>query len=138
MQQDAGHLLHLLLHGLAVAGHGLFHLHGGVFVDGQPRLCRRQQNDTARLGHADDGGLVVLVEQFLDGQHLRLGPLDDFLDAGVHLVEPPLERHPRVGADRAEIHRCEPVSRIVQNAPSHDGITGVDAQNSHSAIPFLL
>ena len=72
MQQNAGHLLHLLFHGFAVAGDGLLDLHRGVLVDGQARLRRRQQDDAARLGHADDGGLVVLVEQLFDGQHLRL------------------------------------------------------------------
>ena len=113
-------------------------LHGGVLVDGQARLRRCQQNDPARLGHADDGGLVVLVEQLFDGQHLRLCPLDDLPDAGIHLIQPPLERHPGIGAHRAEIHRRKPVACIVHNAPSHDGIPRVDAQNSHSAIPFLL
>ena len=138
MQQDAGHLLHLLLDRFAVARDGLFHLHGRVLVDGDARLCRRQQDDTARFRHADDRRLVVLVEQLLDGKHLRPGPLDDLFHAGVHLVEPPLERDPCIGADRSEIHRREPVPRIVQNAPSYDGIPRVDAQNSHSAIPFLL
>ena len=101
-------------------------------------LRRCQQDDAARLGHADDGGLVVLIEQLFDGQHLRLCPLDDLPDAGIHLIQPPLERHSGIGAHRAEIHRRKPVACIVHNAPSHDGIPRVDAQNSHSAIPFLL
>ena len=67
-----GHLLHLLFHGLAVAGNGLLHLHGGVLVDGDARLRRRQQDDPAGLGHADHRGLVVLVEQLFDGKHLGL------------------------------------------------------------------
>jgi len=138
MQQDAGHLLHLLFHGLAVAGNGLFHLHGGVLVDGDARLRRRQQDDPAGLGHADHRGLVVLVEQLFDGKHLGLCLLNDLPDAGVDLVQPLLKRHPGIGAHGPEIHRCKPVARIVQNAPAHNGVTRVDAQNSHSAIPFLL
>ena len=138
MQQDAGHLLHLFLHGLAVAGDGLFHLHGGVLVDGQARLRRRQQDDAARLGHADDGGLVVLIEQLFDGQHLRLRARDDLLDAGVHLVQAALKGYARVGAYGTKVHRRKPVAHIIHHAPAHDGVAGVDAQNSHSAIPFLL
>ena len=138
MQQDAGHLLHLLFHGFAVAGDGLLDLHRGVLVDWQTRLRRRQQNDAARLGHADDGGLVVLVEQLFNRQHLRLRPLDDLFDARIHLVQPPLERHAGVGTHRAKIHRCKAVSRVIHHAPSHDGVARVDAQYSHSAIPFLL
>ena len=138
MQQNAGHLLHLLFHGLAVAGDGLLDLHGGVLVDGKPRLRRRQQDDAARLGHADDGGLVVLVEQLFDGQRLWPCPLDDLPDACIHLIQPPLERHTGVRAHRAEIHRCKAVSRIVHHAPAHDRVARVDAQYSHSAIPFLL
>ena len=33
-------------------------------------LRRRQQNDPPRLGHADDGGLVVLIEQLLSLIHI--------------------------------------------------------------------
>ena len=136
MQQYPGHLLHLLFHGLAVAGDRLLDLHGGVLVDGQPRLRCRQQNDPARFGYADDGGLVVLVEQLFDGKHLGLCALDDLLDAGIHLVQPPLKRHACVRAHRAEIHRRKAVARILHHAPAHDGVTGVDAQNSHAAFPF--
>ena len=102
------------------------------------RLRCRQQDDPAGLGHADHSGLVVLVEQLFDGKHLRLCPLDDLPDAGIDLVQPLLKRHPGIGAHGPEIHRCKPVARIVQNAPAHNGVTRVDAQNSHSAIPFLL
>ena len=63
VQHYAGHLLNLLLHGLAVAGDGLRGLHGCVFVDRHAALRRSQHNDAAGLGHADDGGLVVLVVQ---------------------------------------------------------------------------
>ena len=87
---------------------------------------------------ADDRGLVVLVEQLFDGQHLGLRPLNDLFDARVHLVQPPLKRHTRVGAHRAKIHRSKAVSRVIQNAPAHDGVARVDAQYSHPAIPFLL
>ena len=135
VQQHPGHLLHLFFHGLAVAGDSLLDLHGGVLVDGQARLRRRQQDDAARLGYADDGGLVVLVEQLFDSQRLGPGALDDLFDARVHLVQTPLERYARVGAHRAIIHRREPVARIIHHAPAHDGIAGVDAQNSHAVIP---
>ena len=75
---------------------------------------------------------------FIVNQHLRLRPLDDVLDARIHLVQPPLERHAGVGTHRAKIHRCKAVSRVIHHAPSHDGVARVDAQYSHSAIPFLL
>ena len=136
MQQHPGHLLHLLFDGLAVAGDRLLDLHGGVLVDGQPRLRRRQQYDPARLGYTDDGGLVVLVEQLFDGQHLGLCAFDDLLDAGIHLIQPLLKRYARVRAHRAEIHRRKAVARILHHAPAHDGVTGVDAQNSHAVFPF--
>ena len=137
-QQHAGHLLHLLFDRLAVPGDRLLDLHGGVLVDGQPRLRRRQQDHPAGLGHADDGGLVVLIEQLFDGQHLRLRPRDDLPDAGVHLVQAALKGHARVGAYGTKVHRRKPVAHIIHHAPAHDGVAGVDAQNSHSAIPFLL
>ena len=135
MQQHAGHFLHLLFHCLAVAGDCLLDLHGGVLVDGQARLRRCQQNDPPRLGHADHGGLVVLVEQLFDGQHLRPGALDHLFDTGVHLIQTPLERHACIGAHRTEIHRRKPVAPVIHHAPAHDGVAGVDAQNSHAAIP---
>ena len=53
-----------------------------------------------------------------------------------HLVQPPFKRHARVRAHRAEIHRRKAVARILHHAPAHDGVTGVDAQNSHAAFPF--
>ena len=68
MQQHPGHLLHLFFDRFAVPGDRQFHWHRGVFVDGQPRLCSCQQDDPPGLGYADNGRLVVLVEQLLNGQ----------------------------------------------------------------------
>ena len=136
MQQHAGHLLHLLFHSLAVTGNSLLYLHGGVLVDGQACLRCRQQDHAAGFCHADDRGLIVLVEQLFDGKHLGPSALDHLFDACIHLVQTALERHARVGAHRTEVHRRKPVACVIHHAPAHDGVAGVDAQNSHATNTF--
>lgn len=44
-QQQLDHLLDLPLVRMAVAAHRLFDLHGGIFIQGKPRLLGRQQGD---------------------------------------------------------------------------------------------
>ena len=134
VQKDAGHLLDLLFHRLAVAGHRLLDLHGGVLAHLHTGLGRRQQNHAAGLGHTDDGGLVVLVIQLFNGQRLRLVAVQDVGHAVVDLHQPLLKRGVFVGADGAVGRRREPVARVIQNPPAHNGIAGVDAQYPHLSL----
>ena len=135
VQHYAGHLLNLLLHGLAVAGDGLLDLHGCVFVDRHAALRRGQQNDAAGLGHADDGGLVVLVVQLFDGEGLGLVALADVEYALINFNEALFKGRVLLGDDRPVADGCKAVADVLHNAPAHNGIPRVDAQNAHSPIP---
>ena len=126
VQHHAGHFLDLLFHGLAVARDGLLDLHGGVLVDRHAALRCRQQNDAARFGHADDGGLVVLVVQFFDGECLGLVAFADVQYAVVDLDQALLKRGVFLGDNSPVAHRCKPVAHIFHNAPAHDRVAGVD------------
>ena len=127
MQHQAHHFHHLFFHGLAIAGERLLHLHGGVFINRHPALRRRQQDHTTRLGHADHRGLVVLIIQLLNGQCLGLIGFAHLLDALVHLHKALLKRNARLRAYCAEIHRLKTNALLLDHAPAHNGIAGVDA-----------
>ena len=135
VQHYAGHLLNLLLHGLAVAGDGLLDLHGCVFVDRHAALRRGQQNDAAGLGHANDGGLVVLVVQLFDGEGLGLVTLADVEYALINFNEALFKGRVLLGDDRPVADGCKAVADVLHNTPAHNGIPRVDAQNAHSPIP---
>ena len=71
--EDApGHVLDLVLGGVAVANNGLLDLHGLVLVDGHPRLLDGQQDHAPALGHADAGGDVLAEEELFDGHAVGL------------------------------------------------------------------
>ena len=131
MQHHAGHLLNLLFYGLAVAGDGLLDLHRCVFVDRHAALGRGEQNDAARLGHADDGGLVVLVVQLLDGEGLGLIALADIQHALVYFNQALLKRGVLLGDDSPVADGCKAVADVFDNTPAHNGVARVDAQNTH-------
>ena len=135
VQHHAGHFLNLLFHGLAVAGDGLLDLHGGVFIDRHAALRGRQQNDAARLGHADDGGLVVLIVQLFDGEGFGLVALADVKHTLVNFDEALFKRCVLLGDDRPVPNGREAVADVLHHAPANNRITGVDAQYAHSPIP---
>ena len=72
IQNPAGHVLHLMLGGVAVAHHRLLDLHGLLGIDGQPRLPDGQQDHPPALGDADAGGDILTEKQFFDGHGIGL------------------------------------------------------------------
>mgnify|MGYP006939866045 CR=1 FL=1 len=75
-------------------------------------------------------GSLTLDNQCVTGEELAFGC--------AYLGQAALKGYARVGAYGTKIHRRKPVAHIIHHAPAHDGVARVDAQYSHSAIPFLL
>ena len=135
VQHHAGHFLDLLFYGLAVAGDGLLDLHGRVFIDRHTALGRRQQDDPACLGHADDGGLVVLVVKLLDGESFGLVAFADVQHTLVDLDQALLKGGVFLGNDRPVAHRREPVAHIFHNAPAYNCVAGIDTKDPQVSTP---
>ena len=136
-KQTAGHLLHLRLERLSVAGDRLLDLQRGVFKDRNPLELRRQKNHAARLRDADDGLGVVGVKELFDGEGFRLALVDDFERALEDRLQTPLKRRFGTGGNGAVFHGDESRRVVLHNAEADERITGVDSHNDHNAVPSL-
>ena len=129
VQHDAGHFLDLLFYRLAIPGHSLLDLHGGVLINWYAALRGSQQNHPAGFRHADDGRLVMLVVQLFNGECFRLIAGTDILDAVLNFNQALFKRRVLIGTHCAVSDGRKTVACIFHNAPAHDRIAGVDAQN---------
>ena len=89
MEQPLGHILHLVLGGVAVAHQGLLDLHGLVGIDLQPSLPDGKQNHTPALGHTDAGGDILAEEQLFDGHHIGLCDPQQLYHIVIDDLQPP-------------------------------------------------
>ena len=112
---------------------GYTDLHPGI--DWLAALRGSQQNHPAGFRHADDGRLVMLVVQLFNGECFRLIAGTDILDAVINFNQALFKRRVLIGTHCAVSDGRKTVACIFHNAPAHDRIAGVDAQNPHS-IPF--
>lgn len=97
VQHDAGHFLDLLFYRLAIPGHSLLDLHGGVLINWYAALRGSQQNHPAGFRHADDGRLVMLVVQLFNGECFRLIAGTDILDAVINFNQALFKRRVLIG-----------------------------------------
>lgn len=87
--QDAAHHIHnLLFVRAAVTNDCLLDLQRRVFIDLQPGLVAREQNDATAVGNGDAGRDIRIKKQLLDRHHLRVELRDEFVQVAVDLVEP--------------------------------------------------
>ena len=91
MQKPLGHVLHLMLGGIAVTYHSLLDLHGLVFKDGDARLPNGKQYHTTALRHIDTGGNVLSEKQFFDGNCFGFGLLQKLGHIVIDDFQPPGE-----------------------------------------------
>lgn len=76
MEERLHHELHLSFIGIAITANGLFDLIGVVFKDGQVRLCKGQQGDTAGLPDRKGRFDVLLEIEFFNRAGARLVAFD--------------------------------------------------------------
>ena len=89
MQQPLGHILNLVLGGIAVANHCLLHLHGLIFKNRKTCLPDGQQDYAAALSHIDARGNILSEEQFFNGYGIRLRYLQQLHHIVVDDFQPP-------------------------------------------------
>ena len=135
MQQTAGHILDLMLGGVAVAHHGLLDLHGFVLVDGDTGLLDGKQNDTAALGDADAGGDVLTEEQLFNGHCFGLGNLQKLGHVVIDHLQPQRKVRTRRGGDGAVLQKAEIAALGIHNAEACDAVTGIDSEDPHYKPP---
>ena len=77
----------------------------------------------------------MLVVQLFDGEGLGLVALADVEYALINFNEALFKGRVLLGDDRPVADGCKAVADVLHNAPAHNGIPRVDAQNAHSPIP---
>ena len=129
-QQHAEHHPDLVLVGMARADHGLLHLVGRVFGDGNSGHRRRQHRDAARLAELQRRHAVLVDEGLLDRGLARI-------ELAEHPRKPCMDRHEPLGQrqvlarlDRAAGDEDQPVAVDVDHAPAGAAEAGVDAEDA--------
>ena len=138
MQQPPGHVLDLMLGGVAIAHHGLLDLHGLILKNRHPGLPDGQKNNAPALGHVDAGGDVMSEKQLLNGHGFRLGGLEQLGHVVVDHFQPPGEIRIGRGGDGAAVEQPVLPPLGVDKAEARDAVTGVDSQNPHYRPPLAM
>ena len=90
------------------------------------------EDDTADLGDAHHGAHVVLAEDPLDGDGVRLGGVQHRVDRRLDREQPLLEGLVRSGRGHGDLDEGEPTPwSTVDHAEAAPGQTGVDAEHAH-------
>ena len=87
----AGHFLHLLFFGSAVARYGAFDLQGGIFEYRQSRLSCGEQSHPASLSDVDTRLLIGIEEQLFYADHIGLVALQQHAHIVIDGEQPTLE-----------------------------------------------
>ena len=135
-EQAAHHFLHLRFGRAAVACHGLLHLQGGVFGDGQVLRDQRRHAGAARLAEQQGGLGIDVDEDDFDHGHVWGVAAADFAYAVIQELEPRGQAALwRVcGLDDAAGHVGELASGCIQHAEAGGAQAGVDAEDSHGEL----
>ena len=135
VQEPAGHVLDLVLGGVAVANHRLLDLHRLVGIHRQPRLTDGQQNDSTALGHTDARGHVLPEEQFFNRHRLRPGDFQQLPHILIDHFQPCGKIRPRRGGDDPAAQ--QPVLAPVRfdEAEARQAVARVNAQYPHQPHP---
>jgi len=130
--QDAAHHVHdLLFVRTAITDDRLLDLQRRVFIDLQPGLIAREQDDAAAMGNGDAGRDIRIEKQLLDRHHFRVKLRDEFIQVAVDLVEPAGQL--RFGRRRDHAAGQQTLAALfrVQHCEADRGNAGVNAQDPH-------
>ena len=131
-EQPGDHRADLGLVGPAVTGDGGLDLARRVQRDRQPAPRRRGDNDAADLGDAHHGADVVLAEDPLDGDRVRLGGVQHRLDCRLDGHQPLRQGRIRgcLGHGHLDQRQRTP-GGTVDHTEAAPGQTWVDAEHPH-------
>ena len=136
LQKPLGHILNLMLGGVAVAHHRLLDLHGLVLKNRHSRLPDSQQNHAPALSHVDARSHIVAEKQLFDGHRLGLRHPQKLRHVVVDHFQPPGKiRIGRRGNGPAVEHFVLPPIRFDQ-AEARNAVARVDSQNPHYRPPL--
>ena len=72
IQQSAGHILHLMLGGVAVAHDSLLDLHGLILMYGDSGLTDSKEDHPPGLSDPNTGGNILTEKQLFNGYRMTL------------------------------------------------------------------
>ena len=127
----AYHVHDLLFVRAAVTDDRLLDLQRRIFIDLQPCLIAREQNDAAPVGDGDAGRNIGVEKQFLHCHRFRMKLRNEFVQVAIDLIES--ARELRFGRCRDHTAGQQPLTALVriQHCEADRCDTGVNAQDPH-------
>ena len=138
MQKPPGHILHLVLGGVAVAHNRLLHLHGLIGIYLQPRLADGQQDHATALGNANAGGHILPKKQLFDGNCIGLCLLQKLSHILIDDLQPGGKIHACRSGDGAAAAKGTIAPLGIHNAETGDPVAGIDPQYAHIITSFFI
>ena len=138
VEQPTGHILHLVLGGIAVANHRLLHLHGLIGINRQTCLADGQQNHTTALGNTNACGHVLTEKQLFNGHGIGLGLLQKLSHIFIDDLQPGGKIHAGRGGDGAAAPKGTIAPLGFHNAEACDPVAGIDPQYAHIITSFFI
>ena len=126
--QDAPHHVHdLLFVRAAVTDDCLLDLQRRIFIDLQPCLIAREQNDAAPVGDGDAGRDIGVEKQLLHRHRFRMKLRNEFVQVAIDLIES--ARELRFGRCRDHTAGQQPLTALVriQNREANRSDPRIDA-----------